>query len=87
MTRNEPVQLCVREAIEAAVVAMTVQGLKDRLWVLENDKDWESPVIQTYLKANAEYGLLPENGAAAQPETLKESVKDSASDKLTRPSA
>ena len=63
MTRNEPVQLCVREAIEAAVVAMTVQGLKDKLWLLEDAKDWDSPVVQAYLKANAEYGQLPENGA------------------------
>lgn len=49
-TRNEPVQLCVREAIESAVVHLTVQGLKDRVWVLKNEKDWESPVIQAYLK-------------------------------------
>ena len=76
MTRNEPVQLCVREAIEAAVVAMTVQGLKDKLWLLENDKDWDSPVVQAYLKANAEYGLLPENGAAAQPEAVQDGTRN-----------
>lgn len=67
VTRNEPAQLCVREAIEAAVIAMTVQGLKDKLWVLENEKDWESPIIQAYLKANAEYGLLPEDTVPPAP--------------------
>jgi curli production assembly/transport component CsgG len=54
-TRNEPVQLCVREAIEAAVVHLTVQGLKDKVWALKNEKDWESPVIQTYLKESGDY--------------------------------
>ncbi|TFW09317.1 curli production assembly/transport protein CsgG [Oxalobacteraceae bacterium OM1] len=49
-TRNEPAQLCVKEAIEAAVVHLTVQGLKDRIWALKNESDWNSPVIQAYLK-------------------------------------
>jgi curli production assembly/transport component CsgG len=54
-TRNEPVQLCVREAIESAVVHLTVQGLKDRVWALKDEKDWQSPVIQTYLSESKEY--------------------------------
>jgi curli production assembly/transport component CsgG len=54
-TRNEPVQLCVREAIEAAVVHLTVQGLKDHVWALKNEKDWDAPVIQTYLKESSDY--------------------------------
>ena len=58
-TRNEPVQLCVREAIEAAVVHLTVQGLKDHVWALKNEKDWESPVIQAYLKESGDYGNEP----------------------------
>lgn len=61
-TRNEPAQLCVREAIEAAVIAMTVQGLKDKLWALADDKDWQSPIIQGYLKANADYGQTVDGG-------------------------
>lgn len=62
-TRNEPVQLCVREAIESAVVHLVVQGVKDRVWGLKNDKDWESPVIQAYLKEGYEYtnGYTGEN--------------------------
>lgn len=54
-TRNEPVQLCVREAIESAVVHLVVQGLTHRAWALKEDKDWESPVIQSYLKEGNEY--------------------------------
>lgn len=83
ITRNEPAQLCVREAIESAVVAMTVQGLKDRIWMLENEKDWESPVIQAYLKANVEYGQLPEDRAPMPPEAMHNSHHD----KLSLPSA
>jgi curli production assembly/transport component CsgG len=49
-TRNEPVQLCVKEAIESAVVHLAVQGMKDRVWLLKDDKDIESPVVQAYLK-------------------------------------
>ncbi|HEX7634641.1 MAG TPA: CsgG/HfaB family protein [Noviherbaspirillum sp.] len=54
-TRNEPVQLCVREAIESAVVHLIVQGLKDHAWALKNEKDWNSSVIQAYLKEGNEY--------------------------------
>lgn len=53
-TRNEPAQLCVKEAIEAAVVHLTVQGLKDGIWALKDEKDWNSPVVQAYLKASNE---------------------------------
>lgn len=54
-TRNEPSQLCVKEAIEAAVVHLTVQGLKDKVWALKNENDWHSPVLQAYLKQTNEY--------------------------------
>jgi curli production assembly/transport component CsgG len=54
-TRNEPVQLCVKEAVESAVVHLAVQGLKDRVWVLKDEKDLGVPVIQAYLKEGTEY--------------------------------
>jgi curli production assembly/transport component CsgG len=54
-TRNEPAQLCVKEAIEAAVVHLIVQGLRDSVWALKNDRDWESPIIQAYLDENNQY--------------------------------
>jgi len=55
MTRNEPAQLAVKEAIESAVVHLTVQGLKDRSWVLRDEKEWNSPVIQRYLNEANSY--------------------------------
>ena len=54
-TRNEPSQLCVREAIEAAVVHLVVQGLRDKVWALKNDHDWESPVLRAFRKESDEY--------------------------------
>lgn len=69
LTRNEPAQLSIKEAIEAAVVHLTVQGIKDRSWVLNDPKDWDSPVVQRYLQEESNYvnGLdkLPDNPPAA----------------------
>ena len=48
-TTNEPAQLAVREAIEAAVVHMTAQGVRDRILELKDDANINSPVIQAYL--------------------------------------
>jgi curli production assembly/transport component CsgG len=48
-TRNEPAQLCVREALDAAVAHLIVQGLADGRWQLRNEKDWENPLLQDYL--------------------------------------
>jgi curli production assembly/transport component CsgG len=53
-TRNEPAQLCVKEAIEAAVVHLTVLGIKDHTWALKNEGDWSSPVLQAYLQESTE---------------------------------
>ncbi|MGB3290710.1 MAG: CsgG/HfaB family protein [Burkholderiaceae bacterium] len=68
VTSNEPTQLCVKEAIEAAVIHLTVQGLKDRNWLLKNDSDWNSPVIQAYLREGNTYAIniadLPPEGTA-----------------------
>ncbi len=64
-TRNEPAQLCVREAIESAVVHLIVQGLRDKVWALKDDKDWKAPVLQAYLKEDNEY-LNQLDGAPAQ---------------------
>jgi curli production assembly/transport component CsgG len=51
-TTNEPAELAVREAIEAAVVHLTVQGVRERILELKNEQDWGSTVIQAYLKEN-----------------------------------
>ena len=50
VTRNEPAQMCVKEAIEAGVMHLIVQGLKDQVWVLKNTADITSPLLQRYLK-------------------------------------
>ena len=55
VTQNEPAQLSIKEAIEAAVVHLTVQGIKDHSWVLANPTDWESAVIQRYLREDNNY--------------------------------
>ena len=52
MTRNEPAQLCVREAIEAAVIHLIVQGLKERNWELNDEKERNSAVLRHYDPAN-----------------------------------
>jgi curli production assembly/transport component CsgG len=69
VTRNEPAQLCVKEAIESAVLHLTVQGVKDRNWALQNESDWNSPIIQNYLREETNYAMtLPADVALpAQP--------------------
>ena len=57
MTRNEPAQLCVKDAIESAVVHLVVQGLKDGTWSLKNEEDWNLPIVQNYLREENEYAL------------------------------
>jgi curli production assembly/transport component CsgG len=49
-TRNEPAQLCVLDAIEAAVVHLIVGGIKENLWQLADPKDLDSPIVQAYLR-------------------------------------
>lgn len=48
MTRNEPAQLCVREAIEAAVIHLVAQGIKDGHWDLKDEKDRDSSLLGRY---------------------------------------
>jgi curli production assembly/transport component CsgG len=57
VTRNEPAQLAVKEAIEAAVVHLIVQGVKDTNWALKDDKDMNHPIFQAYLREGNEYAL------------------------------
>ncbi len=59
-TRNEPGQLCVMSAIEAAVVHLIVQGVKENHWALRDAKDISSPLVQGYLEAQKAYLTRPE---------------------------
>ena len=47
-TTNEPTQMCVRAAIEAAVIHMLVDGLDSRSWSLANQSDVNNPVVKRY---------------------------------------
>jgi len=58
ITQNEPAQLCVKEAIEAAVVHLIVQGIKDGNWLLKNDQDINAPVIQNYMNQEKNYAMM-----------------------------
>ena len=49
MTRNEPTQLCVNEAIEAGVAHLIVQGIQAGNWALRDEKSLSHPVVQRYL--------------------------------------
>lgn len=72
ITRNEPAQLAVKEAIEAAVVHLIVQGVKDANWALKNDKDMDHPIFQAYLREVTEYALPVDDAALgdAKPEEM-----------------
>jgi len=49
---NEPVQQGVKQALEAAVIQLTLQGVRDRFLTLKDDKDIFSPLVQRYLRAD-----------------------------------
>lgn len=74
LTRNEPAQLAVKEAIESAVMHLTVQGIKDRSWALMNEQDINTPVIQNYLTEESNYVLeqSANNSAGAAQVSLAE---------------
>ena len=50
ITRNEPAQMCVQEAIDTAVIYLILQGVRDGLWSLRQAADLQSPLVQRYLK-------------------------------------
>lgn len=60
MTRNEPQQLCVNEAIESALVHLIVQGVSNQTWALRDMKDWYDPTMQRYLQENQGYAQTME---------------------------
>ncbi|QCP52679.1 curli production assembly/transport protein CsgG [Trinickia violacea] len=68
LTYTEPQQLCVREAIEAAVMHLIVQGISAGTWNLKDAKDWNNPVIQNYAREDTAYlkqVALPESPQGA----------------------
>jgi curli production assembly/transport component CsgG len=61
MTRNEPQQLCVNEAIESALVHLIVQGVANQSWELRDTMDWYDPTMQRYLQENQRYAQTMED--------------------------
>ena len=64
-SQNEPVQQCVREAIENGLIHLIAQGARDGSWNLKNPDDLNKPLLQRYLQAYDEQTTLspmgPEN--------------------------
>jgi curli production assembly/transport component CsgG len=48
-TRNEPIQLCVNEAIEAAVIQLIGRGLQSKIWSAASEDAMGDPVFRPYL--------------------------------------
>jgi curli production assembly/transport component CsgG len=65
LTSNEPQQLCVREAIEAAVMHLIVQGIGTHTWDLKTAGDWYNPLIQKYAAQSS--GIFNQAEASASP--------------------
>ncbi|MBB5214320.1 CsgG/HfaB family protein [Parapusillimonas granuli] len=76
VTDNEPTQLCVKEAIEAAVVHLAVQGLKDGSWRLKNESDWNNKIVQDYLREGSTYAVTTLDPSTVQePDTPSTSTQ------------
>ncbi|MDH2374243.1 CsgG/HfaB family protein [Cobetia sp. 3AK] len=50
-TNNEPVQLAVMSAIEAAVIHLIAQGVERQLWALADPADMQKSELMSYLQA------------------------------------
>ena len=53
-TTNEPAQLAVRQAVESAVIHLTVQGIRDRVLEMKDETQWNDPIIQSYIREQEE---------------------------------
>jgi curli production assembly/transport component CsgG len=67
LSYNEPTQMCVLEAIEKAVVALIVDGIKNHYWELKNPDDINSPVIKRYIEEGNEGVIVAKAEAAKKP--------------------
>ena len=52
-TTNEPIQMCVMEAIDKAVHDLIIEGILDNIWELENHAEINSPAIRAYCEEKA----------------------------------
>ncbi len=70
---NEPINMCVTEAIDKAVYSLIVEGILENLWELKNPQDIKSPLIQQYLdekRENEKYVQFDKEGNIIQEEDL-----------------
>ncbi|CAM2157573.1 curli secretion channel [Pararobbsia alpina] len=67
VTYNEPAQLCVKEAIEAAVMYLIVQGISSNTWELKSPADWSSPIIQKYAVRDPGFRQVQAPAKTAEP--------------------
>lgn len=56
-TKNEPAQLCVTEAIQAAVISLIQKGIEDRNWALKDRQALASPIFQKYRDEQEAQGI------------------------------
>ncbi|MHA2278929.1 MAG: CsgG/HfaB family protein [Candidatus Kariarchaeaceae archaeon] len=69
---NEPLELCVRQAIEKAVHSLIIEGVIDNMWDLQHPEDINSAQIAAYLEEKDEnkrvdqfgYDVIPERTLA-----------------------
>lgn len=66
LSRNEPVQQCVREAIEAGLIHLIAQGARDGSWHLKDPTQLNQPLLQGYLRAYDEQTMTLPISAADQ---------------------
>jgi len=64
-TTNEPVQMGVRQALEAAVIQLTLQGVRDRFLALQDDQSIYWPLVQKYLRADQANSNEPDESSDA----------------------
>lgn len=65
---NEPLELCVRQAIEKAVYSLIIEGVLDGMWNLEHPEDVNSPQITSYLTEKEANKQIDEFGYERIPE-------------------
>ncbi len=49
-TKNEPVQLAMKDAIEKAVESLIIEGIKDKLWSTKDGEQTNKELVEEYLE-------------------------------------
>lgn len=78
VTRNEPAQLCVSEAIEAAVAHLVAGGIQAGNWALQDEAERANPVLKRYLAAGPALRGKARMAAAAQDRRVADASSGSA---------